>query len=432
MNEKEVKYIHIQLLDGDNKGRIHAKYADSSDRLEVYSVPREYLHKDSEHFDNSTKYSKDLDTSGIYFLTGQRDSKPVIYIGQVAGRSSGKGLKMRVREHEADHLKDSWNHVVMIFREGDNEKALNTTELKFLESNFHKRAAETGRYLLLNKQSPSSDQIDSSKKAELTRFMDRAITLVSVLGCKAFDVSASLAEKQNEKSEETEPVVIRLMPSCSDIFYFANKKIAARMIIADGKYIVLKGSSVSDIMRKSCSGAGKKERRKKANFDEKNQLVKDMAFDSPTAAANFVGGSSLSGNVYWSTAEGLSPKQYLKTLKEKTNRKIDDTDIENNFWNRKTKGGKRILPHLDWMIKQGLLRKGDKICLKNHPDEVAEIVGGDKVLYKGEIMTANRYGCKVTGFKTIQIYVHATLVGSDKTLDEMRTEKMRELGRSDK
>lgn len=70
--------------------------------------------------------------------------------------------------------------------------------------------------------------------------------------------------------------------------------------------------------------------------------------------------------------------------------------------------------------------------MKNHPDEVAEIVGGDKVLYKGEIMTANRYGCKVTGFKTIQIYVHATLVGSDKTLDEMRTEKMNELGRSDK
>ena len=41
MNEKEVKYIHIQLLDGDSKGRIHAKYADSSDRLEVYSVPRQ-------------------------------------------------------------------------------------------------------------------------------------------------------------------------------------------------------------------------------------------------------------------------------------------------------------------------------------------------------------------------------------------------------
>ena len=72
MNEKEVKYIHIQLLDGDNKGRIHAKYADSSDRLKVYSVPREYLHKDSEHFDNSTKYSKDLDTSGILVMMNKQ------------------------------------------------------------------------------------------------------------------------------------------------------------------------------------------------------------------------------------------------------------------------------------------------------------------------------------------------------------------------
>lgn len=431
MNEKEVKYIHIQLLDGDSNGRILAKYSDRSDRLEVYSVPREYLNNGRDIVDYSEKYTKDLDTSGIYFLTGQRDSKQVIYIGQATGRSNGKGLKMRIKEHEGDHLKDSWNHAVMILREGD-KHALDSADLKFLESNFHKKAQETGRYLLLNRQAPQSEQVNDSEKAELTRFMERAITLVSVLGCKAFDVSANLTEKPEEKSDVAAPIPTSVAPSASDIFYFANKKIAAEMIIADGKCIVLKGSRVSDIMRRSCSGAGKKERRKKANFDEKLQLVKDIAFDSPTAAANFVGGSSLSGNVYWRTAEGLSPEQYLKTLQEKTDRKIDDTDIENYFWNRKTKGGKRILPHLDWMIKQGLLRKGDKICLKKYPDEVAEIVGGDKVLYKGEIMTANRYGCKVTGLKTIQIYVHATLVGSDKTLDEMRAEKMRELGRSDK
>lgn len=86
------------------------------------------------------------------------------------------------------------------------------------------------------------------------------------------------------------------------------------------------------------------------------------------------------------------------------------------------------LPKLDWMIEQGIIKIGDKICVISHPNEVATIVDASHVEYKGELMAAHRFGSLVTGWKAIQIYATMRLIDSKKTLGEMREEKMRELG----
>ena len=86
------------------------------------------------------------------------------------------------------------------------------------------------------------------------------------------------------------------------------------------------------------------------------------------------------------------------------------------------------LPKLDWMIEQGLVEPGDKICVISHPNEVATIIDGKHVEYNGEIMSMNVFGCKVTGWSAIQSYALMRLVDSKKTLGEMREDKMRELG----
>lgn len=86
------------------------------------------------------------------------------------------------------------------------------------------------------------------------------------------------------------------------------------------------------------------------------------------------------------------------------------------------------LPKLDWMIEQGIIKIGDKICVISHPNEVATIVDASHVEYKGELMTAHRFGRLVTGWKAIQIYATMRLIDNKKTLGEMREEKMRELG----
>lgn len=94
----------------------------------------------------------------------------------------------------------------------------------------------------------------------------------------------------------------------------------------------------------------------------------------------------------------------------------------------RTKRTQTKLPKLDWMIEQGLVKPGDKICVISHPDKVATILDGKHVEYKGETMSANVFGCKVTGWKAIQIYALMRLVDNKKTLGEMREEKMKKLG----
>lgn len=50
----------------------------------------------------------------------------------------------------------------------------------------------------------------------------------------------------------------------------------------------------------------------KAKIDGNHILLDDNLFTSPSAAAAFVGGSSLSGNELWKTADGVSLKNLEK------------------------------------------------------------------------------------------------------------------------
>lgn len=86
------------------------------------------------------------------------------------------------------------------------------------------------------------------------------------------------------------------------------------------------------------------------------------------------------------------------------------------------------LPQLDWMIEQGLVKLGDKIYVISKPDELATIVDDQHVKYRGETISMNAFGKKVTGWKAIQSYKEMRVVGSDRTLDDLRMQRMRELG----
>lgn len=90
---------------------------------------------------------------------------------------------------------------------------------------------------------------------------------------------------------------------------------------------------------------------------------------------------------------------------------------------------KTYLPRMGWLIEQKLVNIGDKVYIINHPEEVAEIVDKDNVIYKGRKLSFNKFGCEVTGWKAIQTYSFMKVVGgSDYTLSELRAHKMSELG----
>ena len=72
------------------------------------------------------------------------------------------------------------------------------------------------------------------------------------------------------------------------------------------------------------------------------------------------------------------------------------------------------------LFEKKLIEKGDKLYIKKNPTLIAEVIDGKYVLYNGKKMTFNRWGQDVTGWKSIQIYVHAFLEKNNKSLDDLR------------
>lgn len=93
-----------------------------------------------------------------------------------------------------------------------------------------------------------------------------------------------------------------------------NAKASGRRT-ADG-FVVFKNSRIASKLQKSCPANAKRNREKYADhISDDWLLLEDLLFSSPSAAAGFVGGSSLSGNEMWKLEDGTTLKQ-LETLGE--------------------------------------------------------------------------------------------------------------------
>ena len=102
---------------------------------------------------------------------------------------------------------------------------------------------------------------------------------MGTLGHKVFDPFAPSAE-----SADTEPV----------LYMEYGKGKASGKRTSDG-FVVLKGSTINPTMTKSCPERTIKDRKKYENkIDSNDTLMADVLLSSPSSAAGFVGGVSLS------------------------------------------------------------------------------------------------------------------------------------------
>ena len=148
-------------------------------------------------------------------------------------------------------------------------------------------------------------------------------------------------------------------------------------------------------------------------------------FDGKTRKREFYNMSAADAYSILETIAQITGSEGNLVLVEPSAKEIKDDEEAEEI---RTKRTQTKLPKLDWMIEQGLVKPGDEICVLSHPEKTAKIIDGKHVEYKGETMPMNVFGCKVTGWTAIQSYALMKLVGSNKTLGEMREEKMKELG----
>ena len=88
---------------------------------------------------------------------------------------------------------------------------------------------------------------------------------------------------------------------------------------------------------------------------------------------------------------------------------------------KKSRKSPTKLPKIDELIDAGIISIGDKLYITLYPDDsIATLVSPTKVDYKGKTMSTNQWGQTVTGWKTIQIYKFACVLGETETLAEKR------------
>ena len=275
------KTIKLFLMDGEPSGRMKCSLANWTGI--AYKIPRTALDK-----------CKDLDIlkqSGVYFLFGtDKSDNAVVYIGQAGARKNGKGLLLRIQEPHASI--DYWTEAVM-FTTTNN--SFGPTEISYLENRF---CNMSGRYVVKNGNDPNPGNITEETESELEEFIDYAKIVMGTLGHKVFEPFAPSSEVEDE-----EPV----------LYLEYGKGIASGKRTSDG-FVIFKGSAVNPSLTKSCPERTIKDRKKYASKINKNGvLISDILLSSPSSAAGFVGGASLSGNALWKDSNGKTLKELLET-----------------------------------------------------------------------------------------------------------------------
>jgi hypothetical protein len=287
------KNINYYLMDGDPSGCIKCTLANWTGV--AYKIPRTELDR--------CKGRDHLSQSGVYFLFGIDDEtgNSVVYVGQAGVRKNGEGLLFRLQEHKRNPDKDYWTEAV-VFTTSDN--SFGPTEISWLENCFRNLAVRADRYIVKNGNEPNIGNVTEEKESELSEFVGFATIVMGVLGHKVFEpIVASVRESASvntaPETNEDEPL----------LQYKRTTGFATGRRTSEG-FVVLKGSTIVKTIQQSCPENARRFREKYADkVDENGVLTADVLLSSPSAAAAFVSGSSVSGHIMWKTPDG-------KTLKE--------------------------------------------------------------------------------------------------------------------
>lgn len=259
---------------------------------EIYRISRDELSA----YTNNSK----LKECGIYFLVGEYDGAPSVYVGQANSRDNGKGVLGRVMEH--DRASEAYWNTALLLHSTSN--GLYPTELNYLERSFWNKV-KMSSFKVMNASKPALGNYAESTEIAMDKFIASAEMIIRILGYRFLDAMPKTAPE----SPETIPGKIQ---------FFIKRKgkvpgrdIDAVCVIKEGKFVVLKGSLVATVPRDSNHQKNYNHSKYADLIDQKGILRQDIAFDSVSGSSAFVIYGSSNGNVDWKDSEGKPIKDYL-------------------------------------------------------------------------------------------------------------------------
>ncbi len=255
---------------------------------EIYRIQRSNL----SDYDNDQK----LKECGIYFLIGEENGIPTIYVGQANSRTNGKGVLGRVEEH--DKAKESyWSEALLLH---SNSNSLYATELNYLERSFWIKT-QAGSYTVKNASKPALGNYPQMIKITMDKFISSAETIIRLLG---YSFLVPKAKKIQTTSGNKQFFIKRKGNN-------QGRDIDAICEIQNNKFVVIKGSLVATVPRNANEGRDYYHNKYGAFIDNNGRLTQDIEFDKVSGSSAFVIYGSSDGNVDWKDASGKPIKDFI-------------------------------------------------------------------------------------------------------------------------
>lgn len=236
----------------------------------------------------------------------------MVYVGE------GDNVGVRISSHNKDDDKDFWEQACII-----TSKDLNLTKAhaRYLESELIRIVKNEGRATLASRSLPEFDLLPESDLADMDDFVARLQVLLPVLGAdfvrptpdlrradsRGFSINEEMVGQKHKEPDES------IQGTSSDIrpeFRMNAGGLRAEAIQVDGQMIVRAGSqarvqeapSLASNVRAYRDQLIKAGKLVKKEDSDTLYFADDVAFTSPSAAAQAVMGTSRNGRTDWINA----------------------------------------------------------------------------------------------------------------------------------
>lgn len=234
----------------------------------------------------------ELQQPGVYFLicTDQNTGEKSVYIGE------SDSVRMRLLQHMNDYNSEKekfyWNTAICF-----TGPTLNKTLVRYLEKRAFEIAKDAKRYSVLTMQTYANTVISEYDKAAMEEFLDNMKIILGTLGCEALEPLDIQSENTSTDNDRR--------------FYISVGNVKAEgEVTADG-FVVYKGATMNEKTSVKSLGKHAAEKRNAIIASDKVEALttkENMLFTSPSAAAHFLMGYSVSGPATWKDKNGIPLK----------------------------------------------------------------------------------------------------------------------------
>ncbi len=300
--------IRLYLIDGIPNGMITAEIVNWTGRFMV--APRSQL--------NRLAKRDEVKRSGVYFLKGSNPKDPsqdMIYIGE------SENILSRLVQHERDQDKEFWEKTIIVTSKDEN---LTKGHIKYLESRLIRIANQVKRAVVTNNTNPENSNLPESDIADMDYFLEQIQMVLPVLGFTFVNPLPDVITKNNEENSLVSPV-----------FTMTYSGASAKAQEIDGEFVILEGSFSRIAHTRSLADSYIHIRERLVSngiLVESNQtgfwrFTQNTTFQSPSTAANIVGGASLNGREHWKVQDtGQSYAKWSEEQIKDVNPIMDETD----------------------------------------------------------------------------------------------------------